>query len=572
MSVYAELHDGRRLEFPDGTDPAVVQATVKRVLAAGDKPKPKSGVSGLPGPGAGGPAVMAAIKRPIGQAARYGLEGGLGVLDLFATPANMAINAVAPDDMKITKGYGQTIADAIGLPGPDGGIEEAVADVSRAVAGVGGVAKGAEAISSRLTPAAQRVARFLSENRPLQMKAAIGSGAGATVARENEWGQLGSMAAQMAGAVAVPGGFRAARYVAEPFVDAGATIGAAFGKEAGIRHVTSDAAGRMMRRVPEADRPDIDIALRTASEYVPGAKPTVAEALAEQQMGQPRQVGGSFVRLQKDLTGAQGVEDVLPTVALKAQKATADARSALNAKTGPMRDAVLDDINTTQGGISSRRLAQRLDDLANDPQYAGRQQSRKAILAARRELDTLQSGGKVNARTIYEMRKTMWKTIEKSFGDKADRDVMQQAHINRQIQKAIDETIVEAGGKKWQAYLDTHAEGMRAVDKQAARLQKVDEIAETVKAKQGTDLAGTEAPQPPTLLYRPAMFLNWGLKLIAKDANDPVVKEMARLLQNPGEFAEVLARSAKDPLRVRVQEVMNRGAVAAALMEQSNGP
>jgi hypothetical protein len=30
--IYAELHDGRRLEFPEGTDPAVIQQTVKKVL------------------------------------------------------------------------------------------------------------------------------------------------------------------------------------------------------------------------------------------------------------------------------------------------------------------------------------------------------------------------------------------------------------------------------------------------------------------------------------------------------------------------------------------------------------
>lgn len=35
MAVKAELHDGRILEFPDGTDPSVVQATVKRVLGIG---------------------------------------------------------------------------------------------------------------------------------------------------------------------------------------------------------------------------------------------------------------------------------------------------------------------------------------------------------------------------------------------------------------------------------------------------------------------------------------------------------------------------------------------------------
>ena len=36
MSVTAELHDGRVLEFPDGTDPSVVQRTVKRVLGVQD--------------------------------------------------------------------------------------------------------------------------------------------------------------------------------------------------------------------------------------------------------------------------------------------------------------------------------------------------------------------------------------------------------------------------------------------------------------------------------------------------------------------------------------------------------
>lgn len=34
MPVYAELHDGRRLEFPDGTSPDVVQGTVKKLLAS----------------------------------------------------------------------------------------------------------------------------------------------------------------------------------------------------------------------------------------------------------------------------------------------------------------------------------------------------------------------------------------------------------------------------------------------------------------------------------------------------------------------------------------------------------
>jgi hypothetical protein len=33
MTIQAQLADGRVLEFPDGTDPKVIQATVKRVIA-----------------------------------------------------------------------------------------------------------------------------------------------------------------------------------------------------------------------------------------------------------------------------------------------------------------------------------------------------------------------------------------------------------------------------------------------------------------------------------------------------------------------------------------------------------
>ena len=39
MSVYAELHDGRRLEFPDGTDPQIIQSTVRKVLGAQQAPE-----------------------------------------------------------------------------------------------------------------------------------------------------------------------------------------------------------------------------------------------------------------------------------------------------------------------------------------------------------------------------------------------------------------------------------------------------------------------------------------------------------------------------------------------------
>ena len=41
MAIEAQLADGRVLEFPDGTDPAVIQSTVKRLIAE-SQPAPKT--------------------------------------------------------------------------------------------------------------------------------------------------------------------------------------------------------------------------------------------------------------------------------------------------------------------------------------------------------------------------------------------------------------------------------------------------------------------------------------------------------------------------------------------------
>ena len=47
MPIEAELPDGRILEFPDGTNPAVIQATVKRMLGVATEPAAVSKIKGL---------------------------------------------------------------------------------------------------------------------------------------------------------------------------------------------------------------------------------------------------------------------------------------------------------------------------------------------------------------------------------------------------------------------------------------------------------------------------------------------------------------------------------------------
>lgn len=71
MTITAELHDGTRLEFPDGTDPAVIQRTVRNLLA--DRapreaaPDPTEGMSGVDRFRAGMGKAMVDTARGLGQ-------------------------------------------------------------------------------------------------------------------------------------------------------------------------------------------------------------------------------------------------------------------------------------------------------------------------------------------------------------------------------------------------------------------------------------------------------------------------------------------------------------------------
>ena len=78
MAIEAELPDGRILEFPDGTSPAVIQATVKRVLASG-QPTPAPTIGGQ---------VKEAFKGLV--------PGAVGLLESAATGAS----ALLPEELE----------------------------------------------------------------------------------------------------------------------------------------------------------------------------------------------------------------------------------------------------------------------------------------------------------------------------------------------------------------------------------------------------------------------------------------------------------------------------------------
>lgn len=510
------------------------------------------------------------LLRSLGLTARYAIEGGLGLADLAAEPIRMAERAILPEKWQPKGTGGQAIADLIGLPQPETGAEKVVGDISRAVAGAGGSAGGAQALAGKVVPQAQNAMAWLAAKPALQAQAATGAGIGASVARENEWGPWGSLAAQLAGGIAVPASIRAGRAAIEPVMDIGATIGASSGNQRGIRRLATDAVERGLVGEKESTR----VALQNATEYVSGAKPTSAQAVAEANLKNTDKVfGGWLARLEKDLTGARGVEDVLPTTIKRQAAAIARAEDALDSTTAPLRNEVIEAVNAKVGGLSAKRLASGLDDLAATPEIAGDKMLSRAVQMARREVDRLQSGGRINAKAAYAFRKSfnraVGKAAEATEGTLAQKDAKKIGWITHQVQLVIDDVMEEAAKaagatKKWGEYLSMYSRGRRLIEAHTSRAEAAGEMASQVKPL-GSNVVPGELPQPPTLLNRKMMFANWGLRLLGKDANAPVVEELTKRLSDPKAFAELLSRPSKDPLRIWALEAIRRGEQSAGM-------
>lgn len=316
MTITAELADGRRLEFPDGTAPEVVQSTVKKMVSPNETPKGRS--------------FGADLIRQFGLTARHGLEGVGGALDFASSPIRVVLNTILPKQQTmggmvqgqeaqpaIQGNSGTYVANKLGLPQPENPVERVVGDVASTMVAGGGLGAGARALSTVAPRVALPVLDWLQANQGGQAISGAGAGAGQGIARESGAGPMGQFAASLAGGVAAPLTVAGARATGGKLSDFGATIGASFGNQTGTERLAKDAVTRAVGEKRDA----VISALRNSTEYVPGAKPTVGEAITEANMGRPDQFGGAIVKLQKDLSGAKGIEDILPSVYKQQQAA-----------------------------------------------------------------------------------------------------------------------------------------------------------------------------------------------------------------------------------------------------------
>jgi len=112
---------------------------------------------------------------------------------------------------------------------------------------------------------------------------------------------------------------KAVKTVTTPVVN---TVAARFGSQPAI----TERASAALKSAAEGNEPFAIKAMDNAKTFVPGATPTMAEAIAGAQ--EPNSIqGGRLVALQRSMRGAKGVEDIVPS-AEQAQKAALEGSLA----------------------------------------------------------------------------------------------------------------------------------------------------------------------------------------------------------------------------------------------------
>lgn len=173
MAQYVEVN-GQVIEFPDGMAAGEIESAIKANIMSVKPAKPAAVEAGN---------ALREIPRQLGLTARYGLEGLANTVQIFTEPVAGLMRMGGLNARPLGQ-IAASAADAIGLPSPQTANERVIGDATRLVAGAGGFAGGANAVSRGLTGVAQQAAQALAANPAQQLSAAAGGGLAGGSVRE----------------------------------------------------------------------------------------------------------------------------------------------------------------------------------------------------------------------------------------------------------------------------------------------------------------------------------------------------------------------------------------------------
>ena len=144
------------------------------------------------------------VPRQAGMFARFGLEGLGNAADFLTMPLRAAYDPIADATGLPRAGtnLGGMAADRFGLPEPQTGLERVAGDVTRTMAGTGGIAGLAGKVASYVPGVSGKVVELMGSRPDLQMASAAGAGTGGGAVRESGGNEIAQFLGALAGGVA----------------------------------------------------------------------------------------------------------------------------------------------------------------------------------------------------------------------------------------------------------------------------------------------------------------------------------------------------------------------------------
>lgn len=527
MTITAQLADGRTLEFPDGTDPQVIQGTVKKVLGQRQQmPEPafereaRETLSATP--------AELVSANPIVRAATTAARPVLAANNMLVRP--FGLQGVDLEGLDAMQARG---AKALGY----GGVETVGQDIGGAL--LSPVSLGA----TKIAPAATAIGRVVQG-------AGIGGLAGVTAGTD---APLESAATGAAVGAAIPGTIEG--------VKAGAR---------GLSHVADlfrgeTGAGNILDRyiknaVGDKNVPAVVAQLRsTQGQPLPGYKPTVAEAVA----GLPE--GSPLIAHQRITASTKGGPSADFGNRIIDQKAAiVAAAEARDAQIVPLLKNEIRRANAN--GIQASQIVSGIDKQLSTPGLRASDVVQKALTAVKEKISSLSNNGVLDGEDLWTVRKEIGNTIKTASKETANWDKRLTSGLERQIQKSIDQAIVDAGATRWPMYMNEYA----------ARSQAIQRVKDSAKAAirpdQRTDLFGglrvaeetrTHVPQ---LLSRPMMAANAIMRYFSANIEPKIDKLAAQRYLNPKEFADALEKLPPQT-QSQIMETMKRIGIASTVQQ-----
>ena len=204
MAIYrVQAPDGSILRI-EGPDDATQEQVMQAASAAFKQPEaaqPKQDTQEESG------GVLSDIGRQVGLTARYGIEGLANTIGVITDPITGLMNS-AGANAPTTSQMGTLLADAAGLPSPQGKLENIIASGTRAMAGAAPMVGIGNVLANASGPVTQAVGRGLAADAAGQVAAGAGAGGAGQAVQENGGGPGSQMAATVAGAILTPAAFK----------------------------------------------------------------------------------------------------------------------------------------------------------------------------------------------------------------------------------------------------------------------------------------------------------------------------------------------------------------------------